>query len=242
VLKTIAISSNKKLGGCAATYRSGSTSVYGTCPDSCPLKPVHGEGSSRIDIEYLKAVVDAVPRGGVSWTYTHFTDGDNLDLLPPVQPNRTVINVSADSYDDAVNAYLDGFPTVVAVPASHDAKVDIIEADYREKVRFVRCPAEYNDKVTCRNCGSGIPLCARGDRNYVIKFTAHGTQAKKVGSEEAGGCYGSGGPVAIQWKNTMKAASTTNRSDAQILTDWVQTLPHGTFLRHHVVGDLGLQV
>jgi hypothetical protein len=239
MLKTISISSNRKLGGCAATYRSGSTNVYGTCPDSCPLKPVHGEGSRRIDVEYLKAVQDAVPQGGVSWTYTHFTDDGSLSHFLTHRPNTTVINVSADSIEQAADIYLEGFPTVVAVPADQDAKVDVLETGSGDRVRFVRCPAEYNEKVTCRNCGSGSPLCARRNRNYVIKFTAHGTQAKKVGAEEKGGCYGSSGPVAIQWKNTMKASLTTNRSDAEILTDWVQTLPYGTFLRHHVVGDLG---
>lgn len=236
MLKTISVSSNKKLGGCAATYRSGSHNVYSTCPSTCALKPAGTPGSSKLDPEYLAAVYDAVPKGGVSWTYTHFTDEESLKAYPVPESGKTVINLSSDTVTEAISSYLDGYPTVVSVPKEMDSKVDYIGAGY-ERVRFVRCPAEYNDKVTCRNCGGGLPLCARPDRNYVIKFTAHGTQAKKVGSTEPGGCYGSGGPVAIQWKRTMNDVQEV--SDAQKLTEWVRSLPHGTFLRHHVVGDLG---
>lgn len=240
MLKTITKSANKKLGGAAATYRSGSESMYGSCPGNCPLKPAGHAGAQTIDQDYLRAVLDAVPEEGASWTYTHFKDQDSLEALPTPTDTQTVINVSADTMDEAVNLYLDGHPTVVAVPKHLDAKVDYVEADWGEKVRFVRCPAEYREEANCSNCGGkNKPLCARGSRSYVIKFTAHGTQAKKVGSEEAGGCYGSSGPVAIQWKNTMTKTPATNRSDAEVLTDWVKTLPKGTLVRHHVVGDLG---
>jgi hypothetical protein len=60
-------------------------------------------------------------------------------------------------------------------------KVDIING-----VKFVKCPAEDNKKITCQNCGSGEPLCARIKRNYIIKFVAHGSQKKKVGKSEKG--------------------------------------------------------
>lgn len=45
-------------------------------------------------------------------------------------------------------------------------------------MRIVRCPAEYNDRITCSNC----MLCAK-DRTasrVVIGFTAHGTAKNKV--------------------------------------------------------------
>lgn len=237
MLKTIKKSSNKKLGGCAATYRSGNQNVYGTCPSTCGLMPTSGCGTSKLDNEYLNAVLDAVVEDGCSWTYTHFVDSTSLELLPTTQKGKTVINLSAESMEEAVNMYLDGFPTVVAVPKGLDSKVDVVETEVGP-VKFVRCPAEYIEKITCGNCGGkSEPLCARGERNYVIKFTAHGNQAKKVGSEEKGGCYGSGGPVAIQWKNTMVAEQPI--SDSEKLKLWVKTLPKGTKIRHHVVGDLG---
>ena len=191
-----------------------------------------------MDLAYLEAVVNAVPKGGLSWTYTHFTDQESLFLISNPRPGTTVINVSADTMLEAVTLLGQGFPTVVSTPAANEAKVETFVGHLGQTVRVVRCPAEYNEKVTCRNCGNGKPLCARGDRDYIVKFTAHGSAAKKVGTEEKGGCYGSGGPVAIHWKKTMTATQELN--DAEKLSAWVETLPYGTFLRHHIVGDLGL--
>ena len=234
MLKTVAKSSNKKLGGCAATYRAGENSVYDTCPANCSLKPDDTLGSTEVDREYLQAVLEGVPEGGVAWTYTHFWQND----IPESFVGQTCINISIDSKEEVESAHrLYGFsyPLVVVVPASDDAKVDRIN-----DIRYVRCPAEYNSNITCSNCGGDTPLCARQDRDYVIKFTAHGNQAKKImmrveGGTETGGCYGNSGPVRLQWE---KSKGTTG-NDAQVLREFVASLPFGTKLRHHVVGDLG---
>lgn len=232
MIKTIAVSSNKKLGGCAATYRSGTGNVYSTCPSSCPLKPSHSQGSDTLDTTYLEAVLRAVPEGGSSWTYTHF----DRALLRRSTASETVINISTDSDAAALQSIRDGWPTVVVKESEKTEKVDVVDG-----VRFVRCPAEYQENITCSNCGGDTPLCARLERDYVIKFTAHGQSQKKVSlratgqNSESGGCYGSGGPVAIQWKKTM--GPTEN--DAETLLNFVRALPVGTKLRHHVVGDLG---
>lgn len=230
MLKLVDQSRNSKTGPCAVTYRSGSSNVYSTCPNSCPLKPVGNCGTDHVDQEYMEALLNAVPRGGVSWTYSHF----HCSQLPLPTPGKsqTVINASTDSPDAALEAVRAGYPTVIAVPEDQDAKVDVIEG-----VKFVRCPAEYQN-LTCRDCGRGKPLCARADRDYVIKFTAHGAQKKKVGSEQAGGCYGNGGMVRIQWASAMKAVQ--EKSDVELLKEWVRKLPYGTFVRHHVVGDVGV--
>jgi hypothetical protein len=71
-------------------------------------------------------------------------------------------------------------------------------------VTFARCPAELADNFSCQQCGGGRPLCARGARDFVVVFVAHGTGKKKVGKDEDGGCYAASGPVAIQWHNTRK--------------------------------------
>ena len=230
MLKTISRSSNRKLGGCAATYRSGSQNVYGTCPNTCNLKPAGQSGSDQVDAEYLQAVIDAVPRGGLGWTYSHF----GPDVIPAHVEGKTVVNLSADSMSEAVEYFRQHKPTTVAVPKDQDSKVEVVDG-----VRFVRCPAEYNDKVTCDNCGGGVPLCARADRNYVIKFTAHGVSAKLVGKDCEGGCYGSSGPVAIHWHKTRSQEQSL--SDAETLRQWVRKLPYGTKVRHHVVGDVGIE-
>lgn len=238
MLKTITKSSNRKLGGCAATYRSGTGDVYSTCPSGCPLKPEGHAGSENIDTEYLRAVLDAVPEGGVSWTYTHFP----RDLIPLPEVGKTTINISTDSFQEAKAALEAGYPVVTVRPVSESENVDRVDG-----VRYVRCPAEYSD-INCFTCGSGKPLCARQDRDYVVKFTAHGNQAKRIqirieNSEQhasqsppvQGGCYGAGGPVHLQWKKTMGETA----QDAEQLKNFVASLPKGSILRHHVVGDIG---
>jgi len=253
MLRTISKSSNKKLGPCASTYRSGNESVYATCPTTCQLKPSSEQGSGLINQEYLDVVVHAVPKEGRSWTYSHF----NYTLLPITVPGQTCINVSADTVAEAVESIRAGYPTVVVVPKSYDAKVDRVSIPNGE-VRMVRCPAEYQDQTTCYNCGSGSPLCARHERDYVIKFTAHGNQAKKIlmrvegQTSDTGGCYGNSGPVRLQWEKTRGVGAvgvaggalagpedSQRPSDAEQLARFVEGLPEGTLLRHHVVGDLG---
>lgn len=233
MLKTITKSSNKKIGQIAATYRAGSESVYGTCPSTCVLKPEGQTGSLSIDREYLEALKTAVPAGGVSWTYTHF--GARAEFY--TEPGQTCINISQDTVFDATMSFVANYPTVVVRPASESAKVDVING-----IRFVRCPAEYGD-VTCQTCGGRTPLCARHDRNYVIKFTAHGAQKKKIeirdaNQTERGGCYGNGGPVRLQWEKTKGSCE----NDAETLRTFVAGLPEGTMIRHHVVGDVGVSV
>jgi hypothetical protein len=111
-------------------------------------------------------------------------------------------------------------------------KVDIIQG-----VRFVRCPAEENKKITCQNCGSGQPLCARLKRDYIIKFTAHGANRKKVGSQEKGGCYAGTGFTFFAWKAT--AEQKQEMTDGVKVLKWAKSRPYGTMIRHHVAGDIG---
>ncbi len=106
-------------------------------------------------------------------------------------------------------------------------------------VTFARCPAELADNFSCQQCGGGRPLCARGARDFVVVFVAHGTGKKKVGTDAAGGCYAASGPTAIQWHNTRKNGAV---NDAAALREFVRTLPHGSFLRHHIAGDCGREL
>lgn len=231
MLKTIKKSSNKKLGDCAATYRAGESNVFSTCPSTCPLKPSFMQGSSNIDTDYLNALLLAVPDQGVSWTYTHFSPYH----IPLPEIDRTCINISTDSVSEAINSFELGYPTVIVRGSDKTEKVD------REQgIRIVRCPAEYSD-ITCSTCGGDKPLCARHDRNYIIKFTAHGSNYKSVNARDIehrdvrGGCYGTSGPVRLQWEKTRGPLD----NDAETVLQFAASLPKGTKLRHHVVGDLG---
>ena len=226
MLKTVAVSSNKKTGPIAVTYRAGVHETYGTCPKTCGLNPAPDTGSDVIDAEYLRAVLDAVPKRGVAWTYSHFP----ADQLPMPEQGRTVINASCDTMEDAIKAYSIGRPAVVAAPLGTQWPV------VHEGVRFIQCPAELSDNFTCMQCGNGTPLCARANRDYVVVFVAHGTGAKKVGTCDKGGCYAAQGPTAIQWHGTRKTGAA---NDAAALVQFAKSLPPGSMLRHHVAGDIG---
>ena len=230
MLKTVPVSSNRKTGPIAVTYRAGACNTFGTCPKTCGLNPSPSTGAAKIDADYLAAVLDAVPRNGVAWTYSHFPAAE----IPAPVPGKTVINFSADTMDAAVDALSSGRPAVVAAPAGTvwDGGVE-----YRG-VKFVQCPAEKSEGFTCMQCGGGLPLCARPKRDYVVVFVAHGTGARKVGLNEDGGCYAASGPTAIQWHGTRKSGAA---NDADALRAFARSLPPGSFLRHHVAGDVGAE-
>lgn len=234
MLKTTAISTAKKTAGCAVTYRAGNQDKFGTCPASCELN-ASGRGclESQIDFEYLDAVLDAKPRRGESFTYSHFHPLFWAHLL---SPKKTVINYSAANPAAAVLAMqASPAPVVTVVPENYFENGKNAEYD---GVRFIRCPAEYNSAVTCNNCGGGkAPLCARLDRSFVVTFTAHGAGKRKAGTAERGGCYADGGNVNIHWQNTAKQEQT--ETDGERLRAFVKALPSGTVLRHHVAGDIG---
>ena len=226
-LKLINQSSNRKTGAIATTYRAGS-SMYGSCPATCSLNPDGDNSATEIDQDYLTALRKAVPKKGQAWTYSHF----DYDKIPQNEENHTTINYSADTVIQALNSFNSGRETTYTSPHTMTDKVDNIQG-----VRFVRCPAEENKKVTCQNCGSGKPLCARQKRDYIVKFTAHGANKKKVGQEEKGGCYAGTGYTVFAWKATAKQKQEV--TDAVKLSEWVKTLPYGSMVRHHVAGDIG---
>lgn len=228
MLKTVAISSNRKTGAIAVTYRSGAHETFGTCPKTCALNPRGYSAADIVDREYLSALRKAVPRRGIAWTYSHFS----AEALPVPKKGETVINFSADKMNDAVHAIDLGRPAVYAAPK------DTAEQWPRvfKGIKFIRCPAELSEAFTCQQCGNGRPLCARSERDYVIVFVAHGTGAKKVGADENGGCYAASGPTAIQWHGVKKTGA---QDDPSALLAFAKSLPLGSMLRHHVAGDIG---
>lgn len=225
MLKTVKVSANAKTGAIAVTYRAGVHETFGTCPKTCALHPKNQTGTAEIDSEYLAALIDAVPRNGVAWTYSHFP----ADKLPLPAAGKTVINASCDSPREAIRAFALGRPAVYAAP------LDTTWPKTLKGVKFIRCPAELSDTFTCQQCGNGQPLCARPNRDYVIVFVAHGTAKKRVGTG-TGGCYAANGHAAIQWHGTRKTGAA---NDAEALRQFARALPAGSMLRHHVAGDIG---
>lgn len=248
MLKTVETSGAKKTKGIAVTYRSGSGERYATCPASCKLN-CSGKGAEKIDAEYLDALIDAVPRRGVSFTYSHFPWHQWSDKLAE---GKTVINFSTESLTSAAAAAR-VVPTVVVVSEQSwngsktmraplfggtDSRGNLKQTS---SVRVVRCPAEYRDGFGCADCGDGLPLCARLQRDYIIGFTAHGSGKRKAEDPNTmGGCYADGGRVALHWRDTANQAEP-EETDGEKLLRFVKSLPPRSIIRHHVAGDIGAE-
>ena len=230
MLRTVEISRAKKTKGIAVTYRAGRGDKFGTCPPSCSLND-SGKGAKEIDWPYFDALLDAVLRKGVSFTYTHF----EWSLWQRKnEKGKTVVNYSADNLPDAAMA-AGVVPTVTVVS----------EAQWQDKKSFrlnetravVRCPAEYRD-ISCAQCGDGEPFCARLNRKFIIGFTAHGPNKRKAADETTqGGCYAAQGNCRIWWQDTAESEQTEN--DGEKLKRFVSGLPPRSIVRHHVAGDIG---
>ena len=231
MLKTTLNSRANKTKGLAVTYRSGSENKFGTCPKDCELNP-SGCGSNTIDEKYLNALLNCNPKKGESFTFTHFSP---LFWKHKMSDKTTTINWSTKTVKQAIQAIKDKIPSVLVVDDKFFKNGKNRKFD---NVLFVRCPSEYNKNLGCLQCGSGKPLCARQDREYVIGFTSHGVFKKDASDpNKKGGCYGNGGNVNIHWQKMPNQIQP--ESDAEKLKNFKKELPHNAIIRHHVVGDLG---
>ena len=247
MLQTIETSTGKKTRGCAVTYRAGAGEKFGTCPKTCELNP-SGKGCKldQIDQEYLDAVLDAKPRRGFSFTYTHFNP---VYWSHKLSSDKTVINFSAHSPEAAL-LFHEQTPTVTVVDPAYWISAPAYEYElgvaglnkYRRVggVRIVRCPEEYGAVNGCADCGGDDgPLCARLHRDYIIGFSAHGRTASAAADpEKQGGCYAAGGNVNLHWSKL--ADQKQEQTDGEKLKTFVRSLSPRSIIRHHVAGDIGL--
>ena len=234
MLNTVENSRAKKTAGLAVTYRAAGGDMFGTCPDTCALKPT-ATGTRDIDRDYEAAVRRAVPRRGLAFLFTHFPPEQWAEKN---QAGRTTFNFSADTLEDAARCVKSGTASVAVVPADYwndRANVKVTEAG---GVKMVRCPDETTG-VGCARCGNGVPLCARPDRDYAVIFTAHGAAKRKAGDPtEAGGCYAGGGNVALHWR-ALSERDVITETDAAHVRRFASGLAPRTILRHHIAGDIG---
>ena len=240
LLHTVFNSRSAKVTGCHVTYRAGGQNKFATCPSSCVLKPAHEKGATRLDVEYTKQVARSCPRHGFAWLYTHFSP----DLWRSyVIKGKTVFNHSCDTLEQAIKGLKTGINCVLVVAPSWWNGPSIRKRT-AQGVTVVRCPAEYIERVNCGNCGGKTPLCARPDRNYVIGFTAHGAaKIQAADPEKAGGCYGNVGKVRLWWQRLADKKPEGRESEklSRFVSD-VSKKYAAPRLRHHIVGDLGLNL
>ena len=237
MLKTVETSRAVKTRGIAVTYRAGSGEKYATCPADCKMN-CSGKGAEKLDAEYLDALLDAVPRKGVSFTYSHF-DPNVYGWGRKLKEGKTVINFSTESPAAAAASIYNGVPSVVVLREDYWQGSKTQSAPFG--VKIVRCPAEYRDGFSCRDCGNGLPLCARLDRDYIIGFTAHGPSKKKAADPTTrGGCYADAGNCRIWWEETAQAEQP-DETDAEKVLRFAKSLPPRSIIRHHVAGDIGAE-
>jgi len=233
MLHTIQQSRSTKTAGCAVTYRAGLGDRFGTCPKTCELNPSQS-GADSIDWEYFDAVLYAVPRRGVSFTYSHF---DWKAWGHKLKEGRTVVNYSAPNPLEAAAATREGVPAVTVVGPDYWQGRRNQSAPLG--VKMIRCPAELKKGFTCSDCGNGRPLCARLGRDFIIGFTAHGPNKRKAADvKERGGCYADAGNCRIWW-NRLANDTAQDETDGEKATRFAKGLPPGTILRHHIAGDMG---
>jgi hypothetical protein len=135
----------------------------------------------NINLKVLKELVEA-NRGKRGYAYTHKNPlilENNIGIMY-ANDNGFTINLSSNHAAQA-DEYLSLHIAPVVTLMPDDMPKDWKHTETPEGNKIVRCPAEYQENVSCSNCG-GVngALCSRRDRKYVIGFTAHGASKNKV--------------------------------------------------------------
>lgn len=132
----------------------------------------HQGGEIRSDL--LQKLAAATRHLKAAWTYTHhLRSKPNLRAIKMATNMGFTINLSTEVKSEAVSFAKKGYPVVCVVPEDAPAKFEV------DGVVFRQCPATFNGSPTqCKTCGGGTPLCARGDRQFVVTFPVHGGHAK----------------------------------------------------------------
>ena len=132
--------------------------------------------NDRIDTVALSQLIQA-SKGKRGFTYTHYPvigqdNNINRSAVQTANLEGFTINLSGNDVNHADQLKALNIAPVVALMPRDAEKVSFTPAGNK----VVICPAENTDKVNCLTCG----LCAKGDRDYIIGFRAHGTAAKTV--------------------------------------------------------------
>ena len=109
--------------------------------------------------------------GGPVWTYTHaWRTVDRASWGPSV-----AVLASVESEADGREAYARGYAPALVV-AEHSSP----RAEVRDGVRWIPCPAQTRDDVTCESCRLCWNTEALASRRAGITFAAHGSGRKRA--------------------------------------------------------------
>ena len=135
----------------------------------------------NISESMLKRLVKAnTGKRGYAYTHKNPNIPRNANLIKFANMNGFTINLSSNNVaqaDDYLKLNVGPVVTLIQSDMPKEWKTSKTPGDNL----IVRCPAEYNEKTTCSNCGGANgPLCVRSDRKYVIGFTTHGIAKNKA--------------------------------------------------------------
>jgi hypothetical protein len=131
-----------------------------------------GKGD-RINASALARIVKA-NKGKRGYTYTHKPPllGRNARAIADANAGGFTVNLSADTLEEADTLKaLDIGPVVTLVPEDAPPKGETPKGN-----RWVVCPAQQRDDVTCESCG----LCAVASRSVIVAFRAHGSAKRQA--------------------------------------------------------------
>lgn len=123
-----------------------------------------------LDRGYIAGIAQvALDNALTAFGYTHAWRRFTLSDLAWLRKSGYVMNCSTETPGAAATALLTRLPVVIV-------NDDVDEGSMIGDKRVITCPAEVRDDVTCASCG----LCAKSDRQVIIRFTTHGTAVAKA--------------------------------------------------------------
>jgi len=127
----------------------------------------------NIDNTKLQQLADVIKERQLkTWGYTHYNlTVRNTKAIKTAINKGFVINVSADTLQEADNAVAKGLPTTVVLPMN-TANTTYTPAGNK----VVVCPAQSKDNITCAEC----MLCHKANRSVIVGFLAHGTAKQSL--------------------------------------------------------------
>jgi hypothetical protein len=136
---------------------------------------VSGDTTTKQGAKVLSEAVDDYKnrKGGLVWSYTHA-----WRTVPRSAWTKNIsILGSVDSVDEIKKVRRKGYAPAIVVPYFENHKAFSMKGT---ATKFIPCPAQTKENVTCVDC----KLCMRADdlheRNYGIAFASHGVRKNTI--------------------------------------------------------------